>query len=204
MNYVEYGNENSDVIILLHGGGLSWWNYKEVAERLQTDYHVVLPILDGHAGCDKQFTTIENNALDIIEFVNSKLGGSVLMMGGLSLGGQILLEILSQRKDICKYAIVESVLVIPSKFTYSMIKPAFGSCYGLIKYKWFSKLQFKSLRIKSNLFDEYYKDKSLYFNNYCKIISCLRKYFNFKDKKFFILQCFIFYIVIIQDITYNI
>ena len=138
MNYVEYGKENSDVIILLHGGGLSWWNYKEVAERLQTDYHVVLPILDGHAGCDKQFTTIENNALDIIEFVNSKLGGSVLMMGGLSLGGQILLEILFQRKDICKYAIVESVLVIPSKFTYSMIKPAFGSCYGLIKYKWFS------------------------------------------------------------------
>ena len=158
MASVEYGKENSDVIILLHGGGLSWWNYKEVAERLQTDYHVVLPILDGHAGCDKQFTTIENNALDIIEFVNSKLGGSVLMMGGLSLGGQILLEILSQRKDICKYAIVESVLVIPSKFTYSMIKPAFGSCYGLIKYKWFSKLQFKSLRIKSNLFDEYYKD----------------------------------------------
>ena len=107
MNYVEYGKENSNVIILLHGGGLSWWNYKEAAERLQTDNHVVLPILDGHAGCDKQFTTIENNALDIIEFVNSKLGGSVLMMGGLSLGGQILLEILSQRKDICKYAIVE-------------------------------------------------------------------------------------------------
>ena len=158
MNYVEYGRENNDVIILLHGGGLSWWNYKEVAEKLQTDYHVFLPILDGHAGCDRQFTTIENNALEIIEFVNSKLGGSVLLMGGLSLGGQILLEILYQRKDICKYAIVESTLVIPSKFIYSMIKPAFGSCYGLIKYKWFSKLQFKSLKIKSNLFDEYSKD----------------------------------------------
>ena len=103
MNYVEYGKENSDVIILLHGGGLSWWNYKEVAERLQTDYHVVLPILDGHAGCDKQFTTIENNALDIIEFVNSKLGGSVLMMGGLSLGGQILLETLSPPRIATKF-----------------------------------------------------------------------------------------------------
>ena len=80
------------------------------------------------------------------------------MIGGLSLGGQILLEILSHRKDICKYAIVESALVIPSKFTYFMIKPAFGSCYGLIKYKWFSKLQFKSLRIKQHLFDNYYKD----------------------------------------------
>jgi esterase/lipase len=62
LNYVEYGKENSDVIILLHGGGLSWWNYKEVAERLQTDYHVVLPILDGHAGCDKQFTTSLNKS----------------------------------------------------------------------------------------------------------------------------------------------
>ena len=122
MNYVEYGKENSDVIILLHAGGLSWWNYKEVAERLQTDYHVVLPILDGHAGCDKQFTTIENNALDIIEFVNSKLGGSVLMMGGLSLGGQILLEILSQRKDICKCSSCGGK-IIPLPTEQHFIKP---------------------------------------------------------------------------------
>lgn len=158
LNYAEYGKGNSNVIILLHGGGLSWWNYKEIAEMLQTNYHIIIPILDGHAGSDKRFTTIENNALEIIEFINDKLDGSVLLIGGLSLGGQILLEILSHRKDICKYAIVESALVIPSKFTYFMIKPVFGCCYGLIKYKWFSKLQFKSLRIKQHLFDNYYKD----------------------------------------------
>ena len=158
MNYIEYGKENSDVIILLHGGGLSWWNYKEVAEMLQTDYRVILPILDGHTGSDKQFTTIEDNAAEIIDFINKQFAGSVLLIGGLSLGGQILLEVLSQCKDICKYAIVESALVIPSKLTYSMIKPAFGSCYGLIRYKWFSKLQFKALRIKPELFDDYYKD----------------------------------------------
>ena len=158
MNYIEYGKENNDVIILLHGGGLSWWNYKDVAEILQTDYHVILPILDGHAGSDKPFTTIENNASEIIEFINSEFGGSILLIGGLSLGGQILLEILSQSKNICKYAIVESALVIPSKFTYSMIKPAFGSCYDLISYKWFSKLQFKSLRINPDLFEDYFRD----------------------------------------------
>ena len=158
MNYIEYGKENSKVIILLHGGGLSWWNYKEVAEILQSDYRVILPILDGHAGSDKAFTTIEDNASEIIEFINNQLDGAVLMMGGLSLGGQILLEVLSQCKDICKYAIVESALVIPSKFIYSMIKPAFGSCYGLIRYKWFSKLQFKSLRIKPELFEDYFRD----------------------------------------------
>lgn len=158
MNYIEYGKENRNVIILLHGGGLSWWNYRAVAEILQSDYRLILPILDGHAESDKDFVTIEDNAAEIIKFIDERLGGSVLLIGGLSLGGQILLEILSQRKNICRYAIVESALVIPSKFTYFMIKPAFGSCYDLIRYKWFSKLQFKSLRIKPELFEDYFRD----------------------------------------------
>ena len=157
MNYIEYGKENDDVIILLHGGGLSWWNYREVAEKLSSDYHIILPILDGHAN-SSDFVSIEDNAAKIIDFIDKQFGGSVLMIGGLSLGAQVVLEILSQKKDICKFALIESALVLPSKFTYAMIKPVFGSCYGLIKHKWFSKLQFKSLRIKPNLFEDYFRD----------------------------------------------
>lgn len=158
MKYIEYGKQNQDVLILLHGGGLSWWNYREEAETLQKDFRVILPILDGHAGSDWDFTTIESNAAEIIDFIDENFGGSVLLMGGLSLGGQVLLEILSQRGNICQYAIIESALVVPSKLTYAMIKPAFGSCYGLIQHKWFSKLQFQSLKIKRDLFDDYYRD----------------------------------------------
>lgn len=158
MNYVEYGKENKDIIILLHGGGLSWWNYREVAEKLSDEYRVILPVLDGHASSTSDFTTIEANAARIIKFIREQLGGSVLMMGGLSLGGQVLLEILSQQNDICQYALIESALVVPSKMTYAMIKPTFGSCYGLIHKRWFAKLQFKYLRIKETLFDEYYGD----------------------------------------------
>lgn len=158
MRYIEYGKEYSSTILLLHGGGLSWWNYEEAAEALQDDYHVILPILDGHAGSDRPFTTIEDNAAEVIAFVDTHFGGHVFLIGGLSLGGQILLDILSQRSDICKFAVIESALVIPSKLTHSMIKPAFGMCYGLIRRKWFSKLQFKSLRIKPDLFDRYFTD----------------------------------------------
>ena len=101
---------------------------------------------------------MEENAVRILSFIDERFGGSVLLLGGLSLGGQIVLEILSQRKNICQYALIESALVVPSKFTYAMINPAFGSCYGLIKYRWFSKLQFKSLRIKQELFVDYFPD----------------------------------------------
>ena len=154
----EYGKGHKDAILLLHGGGLSWWNYREAAESLGAEYHVILPILDGHAGSDRPFTTIEENAAEIISFMDEYLNGSVLLMGGLSLGGQVLLEILSQRRDICKYALVESASVIPSKLTNALIAPAFGSSYGLIKNRSFANLQFRSLHMKPDLFEDYYRD----------------------------------------------
>ena len=154
----EFGTEHKDTIILLHGGGLSWWNYRESAKLLQNEYHIVLPILDGHAGSDRPFTTIEENAAEILSFVDAQLSGSVLLIGGLSLGGQILLELLARRGDVCTYALVESAAVIPSKLTNALIAPAFGSAYGLIRNRSFAKLQFQALHLKPDLFEEYYRD----------------------------------------------
>lgn len=158
MNYKEYGKGNQKTVVLLHGGGLSWWNYREAAELLQDDYRVILPILDGHAGSDRSFTAIEDNAAEIIDFIRSDLGGSVYLLGGLSLGAQVALEILSQQSDICERAIIESAMVIPSKVTHAMIRPSIACSYGLIKKKWFARLQFKSLKIKDELFEDYYRD----------------------------------------------
>lgn len=161
MIFKEFGNENKDVIILLHGGGLSWWNYKNEIELLKSKYHIILPILNGHAGSDKSFISIEDNANEIIDFIDDNFNGNVKLIGGLSLGGQILLEILSKRNNICEYALIESSNVIPSKLTNKLIKPMFSSSYGLIKNKTFSKLQFDSLHINKELFDDYYKDTCL-------------------------------------------
>lgn len=41
MRYVEYGSQNPETIFLLHGGGLSWWNYREAAQILAGRYHSV-------------------------------------------------------------------------------------------------------------------------------------------------------------------
>ena len=158
MNHREYGAENPETILLLHGGGLSAWNYREAALLLRSDYRVVLPILDGHAGSDRPFTSIEDNAAEIIAFIDAHFKGSVLLIGGLSLGGQVLLEMLSQRRDICRYAIAESAAVIPSRITGALIGPTFGSSYGLIRRRSFAKLQFRSLHLNPSLFEDYYRD----------------------------------------------
>lgn len=46
MEIVEFGKENPEIILLLHGGGLSWWNYKDVSAILSKKYHIVIPLLE--------------------------------------------------------------------------------------------------------------------------------------------------------------
>ena len=182
----EYGKSNKDIIMLLHGGGLSWWNYEEVSEILKSNYHVILPILDGHSGSDRDFTSIESNANEIIEYIDNNYNGNVKLIGGLSLGAQILLDILSKRDNICEYAIIESALVCPMKMTNRLIELLINMSYGLINKKWFSKLQFKSLKIKKELFDKYYIDSSnITKNNMISFLEANSNYYlkNIKTNK---------------------
>lgn len=158
MKFVEVGQENQDVIVLLHGGGLSWWQYQAQMDLLCENYHVVLPILDGHAGSDADFTSIEDNAKRLLDYIDKTYGGSVFLIAGLSLGGQILLEMLALRKDVCQYAIVESAAIIPDKLTAGLVAPLFSMSFPLIKKKWFAKMQFRYLGIRADLFEHYYED----------------------------------------------
>lgn len=165
MKVIEYGKENREVMIFLHGGGLSWWNYKTEAELLSDAYHVVLPILDGHGESDDDFSSIEKNAERIIAYIDEECNGSVKVLGGLSLGAQIVLEILSQRHDICEYAIIESALVEGLPLSDKMISSSVSLSYPLIRQKWFAKLQAAYLHIRKDMFDDYYRDTCLISKN---------------------------------------
>lgn len=158
MTIKTFGRENKDTVILLHGGGLSWWSYRDEVGLLKNQFQVIVPILDSHSESDCDFTSIEDNAARIIDYIDVHFNGKVKMIGGLSLGGQILLEILSQRSDVCSYAIIESALVIPMPATYKLIEPIMKLSYGLIHKKWFSRLQFKILKIRDALFNDYFND----------------------------------------------
>ena len=160
MKYVEYGIEQKKIIIFLHGGGFAPWNFREEANRLKENYHVIIPVLDGHSGSDRDFTTIGRNADEVINFIDEKCSGSVFMICGLSLGGQILVDILSKRNAICRFAIIESALVLPMRTTHALIKPTISLCYPLVKKRWFAKLQFQSLHIEKDYFDDYYRDSA--------------------------------------------
>lgn len=159
MIFKETANKQMPTIILLHGGGLSSWSLQSVVEHLQSEFHVVTPIIDGHGeNGDEEFISIQDSAEKLINYIDTNCKGKVFAVGGLSIGAQIITEVLSQRTDISTYAIIESALVYPIKGTAAMTVPTYKLLYGLVKSRWFSKLQAKTLCVPDDMFEEYYRD----------------------------------------------
>ena len=53
---------------------------------------------------------------------------------------------------------IESALVYPIKMAVALTLPTYNMCYGLIKKRWFAKLQAKTLNVPDELFEAYYED----------------------------------------------
>lgn len=159
MIFKETANQQMPTIILLHGGGLSFWSWQSVIEQLQFEFHVVTPIIDGHGeNGDEDFKSIQDSAGKLINYIDTNCNGKVFAVGGLSIGAQIITEVLSQRADISKYSVIESALVYPIKGTAAITVPAYQLFYGLVKKRWFSKLQAKTLCVPADMFEQYYQD----------------------------------------------
>ena len=146
MKFHEFGDKNLPHIILIHGGGNSWWNYLRQARILSKEYHVILPTLDGH-GEENQidYVSTENSALEILDYIKKNCDGKLFAIGGVSLGGQIVMEILSQDSEIVEKAIID----IP--------QPKLARISNLLVYL-FGKLMFSkfSCKIQLRLMDKIY------------------------------------------------
>jgi pimeloyl-ACP methyl ester carboxylesterase len=154
----DYGEKDAPTIIMLHGGGLSWWSLLPAAEKLADDYHLLLPVIDGHGEAGSlTFTTIEDYAQKLISYINAKLQGKVLAIYGLSLGGQIACEILSQQGDIADYAIFDGTLVIAQPAAL-WLKPLYHLGYSWSKNRRFAAAQARALSLPAEMFEQYYLD----------------------------------------------
>ena len=161
MNAIIFGPANKEpvpTVLLLHGGGLSWWNYRAVAELLADRYRVILPVLDGHGDNPIPFTTIDAAAAYLLKDLDASYGGHVTLLGGVSLGAQVAISMLAQRPDVCDAALLESALTIPLPLTRLLVGPACAVSYPLIQKRWFAKAQFDALHLPPDLFEEYYRD----------------------------------------------
>lgn len=114
MKFHELGEKTNPHIMLIHGGGNSWWNYLRQARVLSEHYHVILPTLDGHGEeYATNYQSTEDSAEKLINYIDANCAGHLCLLCGVSLGGQIVIEMLSIRKDITKKAIIDGCICYP-------------------------------------------------------------------------------------------
>ena len=158
MRVHEWGDPDQPTVILLHGGGLGWWAYRDVALPLAGAYHVVVPSIQGNGdAADEPFESIQASAAALIRWIDETYQGRVHAIGGLSLGAQIAVAVLCQRPAMATHAILESALIFPLR-SAGLIKPMAAMSYGLIRHRWFARLQAKQLQLPDALFELYFDD----------------------------------------------
>ncbi|WP_339219661.1 alpha/beta hydrolase [Paenibacillus sp. FSL H8-0332] len=152
----EYGDPDGDcLMVFLHGGGVSGWMWdKQVAAF--AGYHCLVPDLPGHGFSreDKEFT-IRSSAEELLLLIEERAKGRKIVVTGFSLGAQVLVQMLGMRPELIDHAIINSALVRPIPSASRLIGPAVRLSFPLIKYRWFAKLQAKTLYLDEEYLERY-------------------------------------------------
>lgn len=161
MKFKSFGERSLFVVVLLHGGGLSWWSWQPVIDALQGEYHIITPVIDGHGeDAETPFHSIGESARKLLAHLDAEYGGRVFAIGGLSVGAQITVEALAQRPDLAGKAVIESALVVPMRWAAALAVPTYALLYGLIRRRWYARVQARYLFVPPEQFELYYRDSS--------------------------------------------
>ncbi|MGQ2283436.1 hypothetical protein [Leuconostoc pseudomesenteroides] len=134
MEFKTYGDQKNPKFILIHGGFLGSWSLKTLIKHLETNYFLIVPELDGH-GTNTQatFISIQDSANQIINYSKTSSFKTIEVIAGFSVGAQITSEILMQKPQITKYAVIESgcesLVPIPKIGVKALIKLKNGTFY---------------------------------------------------------------------------
>lgn len=158
LHFTEFGDKSKPLMIFLHGGGVGNWMWDKQIQYF-THYHCVVPILPEHGiKNDEVKFSIKHSAEELIKLIEEKAEGKKVIVIGFSLGSQVIIQMLSMKPNLVDIAIINSASVRPMPISKKLIKPMISLAFPLIKYRWFSKLQAKTLYIGEDYFEKYYEE----------------------------------------------
>ena len=99
MEILEFGNKEKDKIILIHGFETPYQIWEKYIEHYKNDYHIIVPVLQGHNPNKKEdFVSFEKSAKDIEDYIISYYGSNVFAIYGMSMGGVLTSQIWQNKK----------------------------------------------------------------------------------------------------------
>ena len=104
MTFNTYGNKENPSLMLIPVG-VSYEIFLPLIELLKNDFYIIAVGIDGFLiGQESQFTSIDDQAVQVIGFDQENLGGHLDVAYGLSLGGKILSRIMERNEIVIDHA----------------------------------------------------------------------------------------------------
>lgn len=154
----ETGKDNNETIIFLHGGGISGWMWDKQVEAF-SDYHCIVPDLPEHGkSVEVKPFTMKGAAEMIIDIIQNQARNGKAHIVGISLGAQIIVQILSRAPEVVDHALISGTLVRSVPHTESFLKLLnyLIKVYEPVKdTEFFIKANMRTYNMPKSLFNEF-------------------------------------------------
>ena len=109
MKFASFHNVGRPTVMLIPGLGVSYEIFMPLVELLKGDFNIVAVQVDGFVlGEYTFFTSVDNQAEQIIGYIKEQFNGRIECIYGLSLGGKILSRILERNEVVVNHAIMDA------------------------------------------------------------------------------------------------
>lgn len=100
MKFFEFGEGNEKLMVMLHGGGVSYLGVLPVAEYMAGEFHVVSVAYDGFHPSEpkEEFISVTEEAEQIAGYIIGHCDGKIDVLYGVSYGCRVLCEVIRDRR----------------------------------------------------------------------------------------------------------
>lgn len=152
-----FGSPSGPTIIFVHGGGIAGWSWRPQAQAF-LDYHCLVPDLPGHGkSLAAGVCTVERGAGVIAELIRTRANDGKAHVVGLSLGGQITIQLLATAPEVVDSAVVSGTNVHPLSWA-RVFMPLVRVSVPLLRIRWFARLQAKAFSVPDDCMEDYLRD----------------------------------------------
>lgn len=159
----EAGPEDAPSILFLHGGGMSGWMWDKIV-GLMSDYHCLVPDMPDHGQSRGEGPfSHKDSARHIAEAIRTRVHGGKAHVVGVSLGAQVLLQLLSDYPEVVDHAVVNSpeIRQVPGSGWFlapALFDPTVKLTIPLARNRTFARLQASSYHLPDDMFEAYFDD----------------------------------------------
>ena len=114
MNWITFGKEKAPTLLFIPGLGVSYEIFLPLVRLLEERFRIVAVEVDGFTlGKQTRFTSVDDQAAQVVAYVQNHYNGHLDCAYGLSLGGKILSRVLERNEITVDHAILDAAPLLP-------------------------------------------------------------------------------------------